>query len=408
MRVETRAWHWVEWALFGMFTSWLGMELLFIATRPDYLHGINRYFLLGGLLFSYFVPLCFFRPGYINYTLFPIAVLLTGGLFEWTVTAKIGAFAGTIILPLLMVGFLTYGNIALWSNIAVFAVGFPILEYDTLVGRNHSFSELINIIVNSLLVFGTGFCLNKLMESNLKAKRLHEENLLQYELIREQNRALEQYANQVEKLTLVEERNRLAQELHDTVGHTFTSVIMGMDAVSYLIEAAPGKAKEKLDVLRTVTRSGLEEVRRSIHQIAPPDDDGTLTQQLSRVADEFAVHTGTKVHVNTKGRECNLPKQTRLTLIRCLQESLTNAKRHGQAKCIDITLEYQQQQAVLRVEDDGRGAEILEAGFGIRSMQERLAALQGSVSIDSKPGIGTVVTCKIPIAREDQQVEAVR
>ena len=61
----------------------------------------------------------------------------------------------------------------------------------------------------------------------------------------------------------------MARELHDTVGHTFTSVIMGMDAVSYLIEAAPDKAKEKLDVLRNVTRNGLEEVRRSIHQMVP-------------------------------------------------------------------------------------------------------------------------------------------
>jgi signal transduction histidine kinase len=286
-----------------------------------------------------------------------------------------------------------------WWTAPVFIAGFPIASL-ILIHGGPTLMSFVSGIMNGTLVFGIGLGIQRFQNSIEKSKKLLQENQYQYQLIHQQNKVLEQYANQIEHQTLVEERNRVARELHDTVGHTFTSVIMGMDAVSYLIEASPQKAMERLDVLRNVTRKGLEEVRRSIHQMAPEGDDLLLSLQLAGLANEFALHTGTKVHLETRGTEYELPKQTKLTFIRCLQESLTNAKRHGSASTVHVVLHFHADRAELSIEDDGAGTDEFKAGFGMTSMQERISAIQGMLHVNSASGQGTTVKCSIPTRRE--------
>lgn len=398
MLIEKRDWHWADWALFGVMTCFFGLSLVYLIFQPEALVGSGSMLLVFlWMLAAYFIPLLFWRPGYINKLLFPVAVLLTSGSLEIYLVYHVKDWVGTIIFPLIIIGFLTERR-TMWWNISVYLLLFPLLEHFAILGGKPPISHLISQMINWGLLFFFGFSIHRILASNFHIRRLYEENLRQYELIQEQNKALEQYSKQVEKLTLLEERNRLARELHDTVGHTFTSVIMGMDAVSYLIEAAPDKAKQKLDVLRDFTRSGLDEVRRSIHQIAPQQDDGTLMQQLSRLAYEFALHTGTQVRIQHAGCEYEIPRQAQLTLIRCLQESLTNAKRHGQAASIEINVEFQSMQVVLRIKDDGIGADHIAPGFGLMTMKERLSAIQGSLQVTSSNRGGTEIACTIPAA----------
>jgi signal transduction histidine kinase len=399
MYIERRSWYWVDWALFGILTSWLGMGILYLATESSFGGLENRFILIGWIILSYFAIFTVWRPGYTNKLALPLVVLLTSGSGEMYLTYRNGhEFANVVTVILLLVAFHSKGRL-LVMNILLFPLILPVVENHLLQEQSRDFANLFSHIINMGCVFAIGYGIQRLWASTHGVKKLYDENLRQYQLIQEQNKALEQYANQVEKLTLLEERNRMARELHDTVGHTFTSVIMGMDAVYYLLDTAPQKAKEKLDVLRQVTRNGLEEVRRNIHQIAPQDDQGTFAQMMSRLAHEFAVHTGTKVQIGQTGEECDLPKQVQLTLIRCLQESLTNAKRHGQADSVDIRMEYQSGQITLRISDDGIGSEQLEAGFGLKAMRERLSSLQGSLEVTSAKNEGTVVTCKVPIRR---------
>jgi len=201
----------------------------------------------------------------------------------------------------------------------------------------------------------------------------------------------------VETITLLEERNRLSRELHDTVGHTLTSVIMGLDAVSYLIKEAPEEAVHNVNQLRTVSRKGLEEVRKQIHHIAPSEEGGSLPTQLRRIAGEFAVHTGTVIEFEAVGPEVSVPLPLTLTLVRCLQESLTNAKRHGGANQIHITLETRPDRLTLAVHDDGYGMEQVHYGFGLSVMQERLEAYQGELQVKSDTNSGTTILCQLPL-----------
>jgi signal transduction histidine kinase len=393
--IERRKWHWVDWMLFTVMTGWAALGFLYAITDPQVFGTVPWWGVIGGIFVGYCCMLIFWRPGYINFTWFPVAVLLTIGSLQLVIVHSTGKNVGVLLCPLILVGFLFHRK-TLWWTVPVFLLGYPLANF-LIFQADKSVSAFMEDILNHAIVFGIGLSLGKMLRSNEKMEQLLAENQRQYYLIQQQNKALEQYASRVEELTLLTERSRMARELHDTVGHTFTSVIMGMDAVAYLIESAPDKAKEKLEKLRSITRSGLEEVRRSIHQLAPQDDDLNLSEQLSRLANEFAVQTGTRIRIETYGQEYEVPKQTRLTLFRCLQEALTNAKRHGQASVIEIRLTFEPQRLELRIEDDGVGSDDLQSGFGLSAMKERIAALQGMLHVKSAAGQGTVVTCTIPV-----------
>ncbi|NOU84424.1 hypothetical protein GC102_01340 [Paenibacillus sp. LMG 31460] len=394
--IQRRPWHGVEWSLFIVLTGSTLLGLLYALLHMHEHELTTNIQAILAILLSYGVPFLFWRPDYINSTFYPIAVLLTGIPLQLYLSWMQQDAYLTINCPLMVIGFLTDRKNAWWTA-PIFMVAMPV-EYFFILHSEMGVGQLFSIILNAVLFFAIGLSLQRVVTSNEKTEKLLAENQRQYHLIHEQNNALEQYANQIEQLTLLEERNRMARELHDTVGHTFTSVIMGMDAVSYLIETVPEKAKEKLDVLRSVTRNGLEEVRRSIHQMVP-EGDMLLSQQLTRLANEFALHTGTQIRFTTVGDEFDIPKQTKLSLIRCLQESLTNAKRHGRASTVEVTLTYSDDLVDIRIEDDGVGTEQLKVGFGINAMQERIFALQGTLQVSSTIGQGTVVHCSIPAKR---------
>jgi signal transduction histidine kinase len=392
--VQRRKWHWVDWSLFAIFIGSFASNVLYLAAHPQEFSETPTLLLLGAFIAAYSFPLLLWRPNYVNPAWFPVAVLLTGGPIQLYLTFITQETYGILYCPLLIIGYLSDRKYAWWTA-PVFIAGFPIASL-FLIQHGPSIISFIWNIMNGALTFGIGLGIQRFLKTHEQTKKLLQENQYQYQLIHEQNKVLEQYANQIEQQTLIEERNRMARELHDTVGHTFTSVIMGMDAVSYLIETAPQKAMERLEVLRNVTRKGLEEVRRSIHQMAPEGDDMLLSIQLSMLVHEFAQHTGTQVHIETRGTEYELSKQMKLTFIRCLQESLTNAKRHGSASSVHVLIHFQENKVELYVEDNGVGTSEFKAGFGITAMQERISALQGRLHLNSAAGQGTTVQCSIP------------
>jgi signal transduction histidine kinase len=394
--IERRKWHWVDWMLLSVQTAWFLVGLIYALSGIPVFGTLPMWAGLVFMLVSSIAGLSFWRPGYVNLFWFPIAILLTVGPVQIIATASLKMEAGIIYVPLILVAFLSHPR-TVWWTLPVFVVGFPavnIFVFHVHEGPIHAFEDLLTYV----MFYGIGFALGRMYRTQMKTGRLLEENQRQYTLIRQQNKALEQYAGRIEELTLLAERNRMARELHDTVGHTFTSVIMGMDAALYLIEVAPDKAKEQLEKLRTVTRNGLEEVRRSIHEMAPQDDDLLTSEQMSQLAREFAAQTGTVIRVDVSGTEHEVPQQVRWTLLRCLQESLTNAKRHGEAGNVIVKLAFTPQHVELSVEDDGIGSDKLQNGFGLTAMRNRIAALQGTLQVSSRLGQGTNVTCRIPVA----------
>ncbi|MGE0994169.1 response regulator, partial [Bacillus sp. GMa5/2] len=219
-------------------------------------------------------------------------------------------------------------------------------------------------------------------------------NHKQNESIRKQNAVLEQYMSQIERITLAEERNRLSSELHDTVGHAYTSIIMGMETLR--TELATEMGIQRLDSLLEMGRKSIEDVRGYLHQMESPCQSPSLIQSLQNLGAEFQEHAQVNVSFRAYGEEYEMSRQAKIAFIRCLQESLTNAVRHGQGTEIIVSLQFEQQYTRLEVQDNGKGNVEWQEGFGLNAMKERAMNLQGQLSVYTKPDEGMLVTCTIP------------
>ncbi|HFK1486255.1 TPA: response regulator [Bacillus cereus] len=219
-------------------------------------------------------------------------------------------------------------------------------------------------------------------------------NHKQNESIRKQNAVLEQYMSQIERIILAEERNRLSSELHDTVGHAYTSIIMGMETLR--TELATEMGIQRLDSLLEMGRKSIEDVRGYLHQMESPCQSPSLIQSLQNLGAEFQEHAQVNVSFRAYGEEYELSRQAKIAFIRCLQESLTNAVRHGQGTEIIVSLQFEQQYTRLEVQDNGKGNVEWQEGFGLNAMKERAMNLQGQLSVYTKPDEGMLVTCTIP------------
>jgi DNA-binding NarL/FixJ family response regulator/anti-sigma regulatory factor (Ser/Thr protein kinase) len=161
-------------------------------------------------------------------------------------------------------------------------------------------------------------------------------------------------------------------------------------------ELATETGIQRLDDLLELGRKSIEEVRGYLHQMESPQQSLSLVQSLQKLADEFREHAQVDVSFRAFGEEYLLSHQAKMAFIRCLQESLTNAVRHGQATEITVSLHFEQQYTRLEVQDNGSGLEEWREGFGMNAMKERAMNLQGQVSVYTKPGDGTLVICTLP------------
>ncbi|MFX4263285.1 sensor histidine kinase [Pelotomaculum propionicicum] len=394
MSGEPRTWQWLDFLLTMVRAGWFFILVILFITDP-YNTGMSYYVLLIWLLVAFIVPQLFWQPGNIQTLLYPLAELACTGGLQVYITIVQHRSLSVLAVPLITAGyFINKKN--RWWILSSFVLLVPLTG---LVVPGGSKAGILLAAMQNLLMLALGYIFRRMMDAHNKMTQLLRENKRQYQLIQEQNQMLVDYANQVEQITLLEERNRMARELHDTVGHTYTSIIMGMDAVNYLIEPAPEKAKDKLEVLLNVARNGLAEVRRNIHEIAPEGQELPLSQHIARITNEFSIHTGTNVSIFTEGEVHDTVLTVKMAIVRCIQESLTNALRHGQAKRITIRLCYNPEDIILSIEDDGLGTDQLTPGFGLNSMRERLEALHGALEIWSEKGKGARITCVIPVRR---------
>ncbi|MDU8672783.1 MULTISPECIES: helix-turn-helix transcriptional regulator [Paenibacillus] len=244
-------------------------------------------------------------------------------------------------------------------------------------------TDLWAIIPQIGLAFAMGFSFHLLVS-----------NYRQNEIIRNQKLVLEQYLSQIEQITLLEERDRLSKDLHDTMGHSYTSIIMGLEILRTELGTKDGE--QKIDSLLQLARNSMEEVRAYLHQIDSPQESLPLTVTLQQLAEEFQKHAKVNVRTRIIGEEYIVSKQAKMTLYRCLQESLTNAVRHGQSTEIIVSLHFEPQQTRLDVQDNGRGVGEWKDGFGLTAMKERATQLQGRVTVYSEKGEGTFISCVLP------------
>ena len=202
---------------------------------------------------------------------------------------------------------------------------------------------------------------------------------------------------------MLEERQRLAREIHDTLAQGFASIIVHFERAEQIDSMASSPAKPHLDLARSVAREGLEEARRMLAALRPEIlEQQALPEALARVCQEWSRRTGVQATLSITGTPAPMHPDIELTLLRATQEALTNIGRHAGAKTAAVTLSYMEDVAVLDVQDDGKGFTPSAArgvGFGLTGMRERAESLQGTFSLESVPGEGTTVSISLPMVQ---------
>jgi signal transduction histidine kinase len=212
----------------------------------------------------------------------------------------------------------------------------------------------------------------------------------------EANRKLREYAAQVDELATVRERNRLAREIHDSLGHYLTVVNVQIEAARAVID----DRERSLDVLRkaqTLTQDGLAEVRRSVAALrSTTDEHRPLSEVLQLLVNECR-SAGIDARLAIEGIPRDLSSQVELTLYRAAQEGLTNVRKHAKATRATLTLDYSKPDAIrLTIEDDGIGGDAGAGGFGLLGVRERALLLEGEVHINRGADGGFALEVDLP------------
>jgi signal transduction histidine kinase len=216
-------------------------------------------------------------------------------------------------------------------------------------------------------------------------------------------RASEEFLAQVARREATwEERRRIAREIHDTLAQDLAGIIIQLEAAESTLEEDPQEARQHLSRARSRARESLAEARRSVWELRSQAlEGGDLPSALERLLQRLTVEKMVKAEFSLEGSRRPLSPELEVSLLRIGQEALTNVINHAQASRVHVRLTYGPQEIGLLVEDDGRGfdpqVEHATRGFGLISLHERAARLEGRLTIDSQPGCGTRISALIPI-----------
>lgn len=226
-----------------------------------------------------------------------------------------------------------------------------------------------------------------------------EQNEERAYLIDELSSAQDALAESHHAAGVLAERARLSAEIHDTLAQGFTSVVMLSQAAGAELERGrTDRAAERLARIEDVARDNLAEARALVAAFAPPDlEGGTLGQALARLGERFGAETGLVVEVADGTAAGPVDREVEVVLLRAVQESLANVRRHAGASRVTLRLAREEDAVVLEVVDDGRGVPPdVREGNGLRGMRARAQATGGSVDVTN--GDGTRVRVRIPAA----------
>lgn len=219
--------------------------------------------------------------------------------------------------------------------------------------------------------------------------------------LREANHRLAEYAAQIEELATMRERNRVAREIHDNLGHYLTVVNVQIEAAKTIMDSQPKKAQDALDKAQRLTQEGLAAVRHSVSALREsPLENQTLVEALEPLALELR-EAGLVAELTIEGDPTKRDPKIELTLYRAVQEGLTNVRKHARASRVDIWLRYTPEQTSLTVKDNGVGTNLADrhsGSFGLIGIQERVQLLNGRMEIKTAPQQGFQFTITLPNA----------
>lgn len=244
-----------------------------------------------------------------------------------------------------------------------------------------------------------GKLIRKLLDAQETAKQQYRELTESHLALSAAHEELHLYAKQVEELTAIHERNRMAREIHDTVGHKMTALLVQLQLLREWQKRDSQKADETVGVCETLAREALGDVRLSVRTLQT-ENDPSLIESLKQLTEDFYKNAGVTTEFAVSGDPAIIPLSLHPTLIRTVQEALTNAKRHGGATACSIQLACTTDSISLVIKDDGKGNPETALGFGLLNMKKRAAEHGGTIRFESERDQGFTVIAEFSLANK--------
>lgn len=296
-----------------------------------------------------------------------------------------GGFVGLIFL------FILIGDASIESS-RFFGMLFTILAYLCFVFGHWvyyqfpPFSEISYVIPRSLefiAIYGLGYLI-----------KIAYQQKQQLELTNEQ---LKNAAGELEQKVLLQERTRISREIHDTVGHSLTAALSGLQAAIHLADRDSEKAVDMMNRTYKQVQLGLEDVRRSVHTLKDGPVFPAFVPALLALMEKMELQTFVKIFKEIDEDFPKISPLQEITLYRALQEGLTNGVRHGKSTEFLFSLRIINEQLQFTLTDNGCGWKGQTFGFGLLGMQERVNEAMGTLTVTpSKTGRGTTLLIELP------------
>ena len=210
-----------------------------------------------------------------------------------------------------------------------------------------------------------------------------------------------QLITQAREAGVLDERRRMAREIHDTLAQGLTGIVTQLQAAEQAASRVPDELtgwRRHVTAATQLARDSLTEARRSVDALRPePLEYGRLGEAQAGVAERWSVLNGIPAQVTTTGTVRQVEPEAEFVLLRAAQEALANVAKHARATRVGVTVSYMENEVALDVRDDGVGFDPARAdGFGLVAMRQRIAALSGTLQVESEPGGGTAISACVP------------
>lgn len=287
-----------------------------------------------------------------------------------------------------------YGDYIFLSSL----IGFPLVSAASLYWRSSfNWNSMASVFINCLFLF-FAYAVSYMARRQLDEKERAEDALEQLDRSRSDlekaYHKLIEVSKEREQLAADQERTRMARELHDTLAHTLTAVVVSLEAGKKLMSKNPEKALAEISKSQEQARRGLEEVRNTVKTLRSGDlETMDLSAAIKSLARDYA---GSGIVIEYEHDDTlKLNSNLETNLYRIIQESITNSVRHGQANMITVKLNESEEGLLLEIEDNGKGCSEVVEGYGLRGIRERASELGGRVVFQNSSKGGFLVSLRL-------------
>lgn len=287
-------------------------------------------------------------------------------------------------------------NFRAWVSYITIGISMLILFLRLAFGPRGNFISPNDMEV--ILTFGLIVVLVYLMSRLIEKEQIQRESLQQLNLeLHQSHSQLQENADQLAELAVLSERNRLARDIHDGLGHHLTAVGIQLEIASQLQPRDPAASIEAIAEAKRAARDALADVRQSVQALRHANEPFDLKDAVDLLIQRISTDQLT-ISFKMEGDPSGYPQSLRLTLFRLIQEGLTNVYKHADASRANVWLQLMPSNSRLRIIDDGSGFDPAQVsdGNGLRGIRERIESLAGTITIDSRLGDGTVIDVMIP------------